>query len=1050
MKKFTYIFILLLCVVVGSSYGQVNKIRVTGKIVNKETRETLAGVSISTGNPLKVIATSDSYGNFFALVDINAVLVFTYAGSNPQSIKLKDNQTVLNVSVEVKNSKLDEVVIRGYVARPKKISTGASTTISGKEIQDVPVSNVEQLLQGKVAGMNVQVNTGAPGYRGSVQIRGLSTLSITGSGGESFLQPTSPLYIIDGIPIDADKAAEYGFQTQGPGISPTSLIPPEDIESIEVLKDAQSTSLYGSRAAYGVIVITTKRGNSVVPRVRYTTNFYVLAPPKLRATIGGNAERRLKMDQIIRNAQSPDDIRRISETNFLSDSLNAYFNNSTDWQSIFYQTTVNQTHNLAIDGGNQTFNYKTNLGYYGEKGVIKNTGFNRYSLNMNMEFKPSKKFRLFGSLFGALGKQKKGDGVGLLQTGVANNGQASSLLPPPSYYQASSGVVSALKTNNDNNSRNLRTNIDARYEFIPGLALSATLSYDFTADTEDNFKPAAANAQFAEVYAYSGRSYSLYSRNMLSYAKTIKTNHNIFVSAFSEIYKQGAQAGIIRQERTPNDQLQGPFGTDAYYSRGGGVLSTYRDSRIASFAGAFSYNFKNKYVLDLSYRMDGTSSSGMENPYSKNPAIGIRWNFQSENFMRRFKWLSNGNIRMSWGKNIIPSGSLQSIYGIYNINGTYNNNPAIGINYDQIPNPTLKPTTTVQYNLGYDLGFFGNRLELTFDTYFKQVDNILFDRNLSNITGFNRLVSNDAGIANYGYELALTGRIIRGPKVNWSISANGAINKDILTKLPVEYGGQYIRWDGNPNFSQHTLFRVGRNTLTNYLITNNGVYSTNANVPIDPVTGLPLRTNNNTSFHAGDPAFKDVNGDYVLDGNDYTASGNAQPMVTGGFSTNFTYKNFGVNLYASFTLKRTILNNALSDRLAIMRDPFALTSVVPLDNLDIWKQSGDQTRYPNPYDYARYNNIQPFRKDQTLWAENGSYLKLNNVTFFYTFNKDLIKRFGFYSMRVYVSTNNLMTFSKYSGPNPENVNSMGRDNSNGYPVPRTYNVGVNIDLNSGK
>ena len=942
------------------------------------------------------------------------------------------------------------MVVRGYVSRLKKLSTGASTTISGKEIQDIPVSNVEQLLQGKVAGMNIQVNTGAPGFRGSVQIRGLSTLSVTGNGNESFLQPTSPLYIIDGVPIDADKAAEYGFLTQGPGISPTSLIPPEDIESIEVLKDAQSTSLYGSRAAYGVILITTKRGNSVIPRVRYTSNLFLVKPPKLRETIGGNAERRLKMEQVIKNALSTDDIRRMGETNFLSDSLNSFYNNSTDWQSIFYQSTTNQTHNLAIDGGNQTFNYKTNLGYFSEKGVIKNTGFDRYSLNMNMEFKPNKKFRLFGSLFGALGEQRKGDGVGLLQRGVAANGQTSSLLPPPSFFQASSSVISALKTNNDNNSRNLRTNLDIRYEFIPGLALASTISYDFTSDTEDSFKPAAANSQFAQVYAYNGRSFSLYSRNILSYAKTFKTNHNIFISAFNELYKQGSQAGIIRQERTANDQLQGPLGYDAYYSRGGGVLSTYRDARIASFAGSFSYNFKNKYVLDLSYRMDGTSASGMENPYSKNPAIGLRWNFQTEDFMKNIKWLSSGSLRSSWGKNIVPGGSLQSIYGVYNINGNYNNNPAIAINYDQIPNPTLKPTTTVQYNLGFDLGLFSNRFEVNFDTYFKQVDNIIFDRYLSNITGFNRLVSNDAGIANYGYELSLTARIIKpNSKFNWTISANGAINKDVLTKLPTEYTGQFIRWDGDQNYAQHTVFRVGRNTLSNYLYINQGVYSSNAKVPVDPVTGLPYRTDNRF-FQGGDPILKDVNGDYILDGNDYEISGNAQPILTGGVSTNITYKNFGINIYASYTAKRTILNNALADRLAIMRDPFALTSVVPLNSLDIWTKAGDQTRYPNPYDYARYNNIRPFRKDQTLWAESGSYFKINNLTVHYMFDKNLTKRVGLYNVRLYVSTNNLITFSKYTGPNPENVNSMGRDNSNGYPVPRTYNVGINVELNSGK
>jgi TonB-dependent starch-binding outer membrane protein SusC len=1027
--------------------AQAPVVTIRGTVINSKTNSPLQGATILTEKPSKALTQTNENGQFVVVVAPNATLVITSVGFVTQRLRLEAGQTTVRISMAEDVKSLKDVVIVAYQSRQKETTTGASVSISGKDIQDIPVSNVEQLLQGKVAGLNVQNNSGAPGFRGSVQVRGLSTLSVTGSGSESFLQPTSPLYIIDGVPLDADKASEFGFQTQGPGISPLSLIPQEDIENIQVLKDAQATSMYGSRGAYGVIIISTRRGNSKVPRVRYTTNFFVNAPPKLRETLGGNAERQLKIQQITRYAENYDDIRRMSETAFLADSLNAYWNNSTDWQSVFYQTTYNQSHNLALDGGNQRFNYKTNIGYYSEKGVIKNTGFDRYNMNMNMEFKPDDKLRFFGSLFGSVGKQAKGDGLGLLQQGVATNGQASTLLPPPSFYQASGGVVSALKTDNDNNSRNLRANMDARYEFIPGLALASSLSYDYTSETESTFTPAAANSQFARVYDFVGTNFTLYNRNNLTYAKTLSGKHNIFINAFNEIYKQGAQRRITRQERTPNDQLQGPVGYDAYNSRGGGILSNFKDATIASFAGSFSYDFDKRIVAEVSYRMDGTSSNGLENPYSKNPSIGLRWNFGKEKWLDDLSWLSYSALRLTWGQNIVPTGNLQSIYGLYTLNGNFNNNPTIGINYDQIPNPFLKPTTTSQYNFGFEAGFFQNRLEVNFDTYFKRVDNLLFDRYLSNSTGFTRLVSNDAGIANYGYELLIIARPIASKLFNWSISMNGAINRDVLLKLPAEYNGQYIRFDGSA-YNQHNVFRVGRNTLSNYLIVNQGVYATDADVPVDPVTGKRYQTNG-LPFRGGDPRFKDVNGDYILDSRDYEIGGNSQPVLTGGVSSNVTYKNWGLNIFASYTAQRTILNNALADRMSITRNPFDLRSVVPLNDLDIWRNQGDISRYPNPYDYRRFDQILPLRPDQTLWAEEGSYVKINNVTLSYMFNRSLIRRAGFNNLRVYFSTNNLITFSKYTGPNPENVTSLGRDVSSGYPVPRTFNFGLNLELNTG-
>lgn len=1039
--------------------AQNDQVPVEGVIKDNETREPLIGAYVLQGNPPKGIAVTDIDGNFKVSVPEGTDLTFRFLGYEDQKITLKPGQTFVEVDMKEKINAMDEVVVRGYQPRTRELTTGSSYIISGEEVQDVPVSNVEQLLQGKVAGLNVQNNTGAPGMRGSVQIRGLSTLSVTGGGNGAFLQPTSPLYIIDGVPMDADKASEFGFQQQGPGVSPLSLIPQEDIESIEILKDATATSMYGSRGAYGVILINTKRGQSLVPRVRYTANFFMNDIPKLRETLGGTYERNVKLKIIKDYARERYDIQQISNTPFLSDSLNPYYNNSTNWQEIFYQRTYNQSHNLAIDGGDAKFNYKTNLGYYSETGIIKNTGFDRYNINMNMEFKPSSKLRFFGAVYGAVGRIQKGDGVGLLQTGVASGGRNSSLLPPPSFYQATSSTLSTLRTINTAGPKNLRTNIDVSYyDLLPGLSVGTTGSYDYTLETDETFTPAAANQQFAKIYAYNSRSSTFYNRNNVSYSKTFKEKHNLFLNFFNEFYISKGQASVMTLERLPNDQFHGPLGYDGLLSRGGNLGGDYRNQRSASFASAFSYNYKKKYILDVTYRLDGTSVSGSKDPYSKNPSVGLRWNFDRENLLKDLNWLNYGSLRFTAGRNIIPAGSLVDIYGRYNIRTNYNNNKSIGIDYEQLPNPLLKPTRSSMIDLGLDAGFFDSRIEIIFDTYFKKVDNLLFIENLSNTLGFDVFKSNDAAIANYGYELSLTGRpLSRTSKVNWSITLNGAINKDVLVQLPEEYGGQYIQWD-NSGMGQHVVFRVGQNTLSNYLRINEGVYSTTADVPVDPVTGLRYRNEGDPSktfFEAGDPIFMDMDGNYILDQVDYEITGNSQPTVTGGISNVITYKNFSLNVYSSFTIKRAILNNALADRLRSMADPFSAggnSAVVPLENLNMWSPleddlaSSSSFRYPNAYNYYHNRYIDPFRYDQTLWQEDGTYLKINSVTFAYQFDKKLVKQLGLSFLRAYISGNNLATFSMYSGPNPENVSNMGRDISGGYPIPRSYTFGVNVEF----
>lgn len=1058
MKYLFKIFIIVLTAITATVPAYAQKmVVVKGTVIEKSTNLGLPGVTISTGTPLKVIASSGNAGNFSVNVPENASLVFRYIGFANQTIKAIAKSD-FRVMMQESSNNLNVVKITvGYNTKTKEVLTGAATTISGKALQDVPVANVMELLQGKIAGLNIQNNSGSPGARGSIFVRGLSSIDIQGSGNDAFLTPTSPLFVIDGVPLDANSNYEYGFSQGGPGISPLSLIPPEDIEEVTLLKDAQATSLYGSQGAYGVILITTKRGKSKTPIIQYVTNLFVNTPPKLRSVIGGKGERDSRLWQIMNNDSTIFTGReRIDNNPFLSDSLNAFFNNSTDWQRVFFRTTVNQTHNINASGGDQNFNYKVNVGYYDEKGIIENTGLKRYSLGMNVLYQPSEKFRLFANVSSAMGISKKGSGNGVQQTGVASGSSASSLLPPPSLFSSSGDATGVFLTDNNNKTGNIKTNLEGRYQFFKSLSLTSVVNYDYNNGTADIYKPAVLNNNTAVVYNFNERRSVLYNRNMINFTESFKEKHNISVFAFNEMYVRNYQAGAINQLQTPNDQYQGPLGFDANLSRGG-ILDNYSASRSAALATSVSYNYDKKYVIDLSYRWDGVSNSGPDVPWSKNPSIGLRWNFNKENLLATSKWLDYGSIRTSWGKNIVPNGTVFDAFGSYNFSGIYNGSQAIGVNFENLPNTSLTPTVTTQFNAGLDIGLFEGKYQITFDTYYKMVDNQLRQKALADHNGFNKIKTNEVSLVNYGYEFSLTVRpLAKSSNYNWTVSFNGAINKDVLTGLP-DGVRQILQKDTQTG--QSILYRLGRNSLSNVLYNTKGVYSTTNDVAVDPATGKRYSTKNgNTTvfFQGGDPYWADINGDYKLDERDLVIAGNSFPQITGGISSFFSWGPYSANINLSYTLKRDILNNALAQRFQNFANPAEQNNLVPIEQYNYWKQSGDVATYPDPYSFLRYGAYSdfvkggslflPYRYDQTMFQEDGSYLKINTLTLAYTFDKKLASRLGITSMRVYCTGNNLYTFTNYTGPDPENVTDLGRDNSAGYPSRRSYSIGLNVQF----
>lgn len=1047
--KYTYIIfsLLLLFGFNNETLAQQKKVVVKGTVIDR-AKKPMPSVIVMSGKPLVAVGQTDVNGKFSVTVAEDAELTFKFVGYKSAYRKVAGNLNI-NVTLDEEVSTLKEQVIIGYAKKTKEVSTGSSVIITARDIQDAPVANVMELIQGKVPGLNIQNNNGTPGMRGSVTIRGLSNVNVQGTGNSAFLTPTSPLFVVDGIPIDDNSNYSYGFNQAGPGINPISLIPTEDIQQIEVLKDAQATSLYGSRGSYGVILITTKRGNSKVPIIKYVANFTFDTPPKLRTVIGGKGERLMRIDQIMQNDTSYyHALSTINNTNFLSDSLNAFYNNSTNWQSKYFRNTFNQTHNVDVSGGDNRFNYKVNLGYYGKKGIVENTSFNRYSLNMNTQYQPNDRFKLSASVSNSLAYNSVGNGNSLSQTGIASTGSSSSLLPPPSLFTVGNDLLGTLSIKDNSKTVNIMTNFDIEYEMIKGLRGSTSFSYNYVNAGTDRFKPGVLNNNFNEVYNYYDRKNVLYNRTRLSYVTNISEKHNINAAIFSELNSTNFRADAIQQTASPNDQVRGPLGYDWFNSRGG-TLNNLSDARSASLAGSFSYNYDQKYVLDLTYRIDGSSTQGPDAGYSKNPSVGLRWNFYKEEWLKNAStWLDFGSLRFSYGKNINPVGSIYDVYGRYVAGGNYNQKPTVNIDLGSIPNTALIPTSTTQSNLGFEAGFLNGKITLTYDAYYKQVDDQLRSKDLANINAFSKVSTNEMSLVDYGHEVSFSFRpLAPSSKFKWTLGINGALNKDILTHLP-DNASQILIPDADNG--QAILLRIGRNSLSNVLFNTKGVYATNADVPVDPLTGLRYRTGgglgSQTYFQAGDPRWTDLNGDYILDQNDYVIVGNSQPLITGGISSFLQYKEWSLSVNGSFTLIRDVLNNALASRFQNFRNPVELNGLVPIEQFNYWKQSGDNATFPNPYDYTRYNKYSPFRFDQTLFQEDGSYFKLNQVTLSYTIDRNISSKWGISSARIYGTAYNLYTFTNYSGPNPESVTDLGRDTSGGYPSARSYILGLQVQF----
>lgn len=1081
MKKHKIRYILLSVVLLmGMEAGAQNvagqaRVMVTGTVYGGEVGgESLPNVSITVRDAKtkkkynKIFGISDLDGNFSLAVPQNSELVFTYLGYENFTLPVKNKDIEKkHIYMEESSNKLAETVVIGSRIVNKADVTSAFTVIDTKDLAMAPVGNPMSLLQGRVTGLDIQMNNGMPGSSGTFTMRGVSDVSIVGSGDDLDLAKSMPLFVIDGIPQTDVEDFDANGLVSGSGMSPLSSIPVEDIDNIQILKDAAATSLYGSDGAYGVIIITTKRGNTEKPTVSYSGNFTVSTPPRLRDVAIGNAERYIRMNQILQNDTSRyHGYGQVMMHPSLADSLNPYWNNHTDWQGQFYKVTYNQSHNLSFSGGTPIFDYKINGNYYTEKGIVRSTEFNRYSLNSNMGWRPNDRFYMSVDVKVSFTTNNTGSGNAMSQNGVAKGSNASSLLPPPSLYTASTDALSVFEVDNQNYQSSYSTAVNLNYRLPWDIRWNSTVSYSFSSTEKEYFSPAMLSSTYVAVTENSSSTGSkIFLKSGLSKSVNIFNLIQLGLTAGFRYTSQKNSGNGIKYTGLPNDHILGPIGHGA--SSGTSNISNDANTFSIDFQPSFKFLGINshlrkdmssvidddKYIINPSLSPELSSVYGKKQKWVINPGLSGMWKIGKEPFMKKWSDKITGlDIRASWGRVTKYKASRYDVWGKYDLNDTYTYDGVqyIPIDYGTLPNRDLDPITTTTYNIGANLDLFKGRFSLDMNAYYRQVDNQLSDIELPNHAGFSKIKSTEVSVVNYGYELSVSGSPLpMQSRFRLRCGMNFTINRNRMAKLPNE-ARQIIESNAN------SVNRLGSNALAMYLYINKGVYATDEDVPVDPATGRRLRIGGNNTkdayFKAGDPIWVDVNGDYVIDSKDKVVAGNSQPLMYGGFYFNLGYGNFSLHTNFSFTLRRDIINAVLADKFNTYTNPLISEdklvesgALPPIDAYNFWTPNNRvNAKYPNPYDYTHAQVIDPFRSDQTLWMEDGSYLKVNTISMNYSLPKRWVSFLRVENVSLKASVNNVYTFTNYSGINPENVNGLGYDRSGGYPNSRQWTMGASI------
>lgn len=1054
-------------------------ITLRGWVYDKK-KEPMPGVTVKLANTSVGTATNNKGWFSLQLPVTNGTLEFSFVGFKTQSINFTEKTDTLRITLEEDVQTLDETVVVAYGTTTRRKATGAISTVKAEELRGIPSVSIETLLQGRVAGMDVTQMSGAPGGGGTaVTIRGYNSLDV--EQGRRF---SNPLWVVDGVPLNS-------FTSPITGTNLLSDLNPDMIESIQVLKDASSAAIYGSRAANGVIIVTTKKGKKnqdATFTVNASQTWSIL--PELPIVTTGRAERLLRLrssreqfrayiDPETNRYKYPTTLREqydnwsqkamldgnfdpnpynTSNGNMFQDSLNAFYNHSTNYFPIYYVKGKVTNANIQTYGGSERMTYGIGLGYYNEEGIFRGTGFNRVDLNSSMNVTPVKRLNVDLRLNASLSNRKRGTKTGGLgsapsiETVPGDPYKLSSLLPGEGSV-AWNSVLDAYKgTKEKNRAIRLRSNFKLGYEPIEGLNISTSLSADYSIDRRNYFQPSyLSESGYSKSIGETGINLMVLNENILSFNRTLKENHTIdFVAGLSYQYDQVEYNGGSA-ENSPSDKIYyAPSGMPEFkkevYDFGGGskyekiitfqhYQSDMQEKSLLSYFARLEYSFKERYLLSLSFRRDGSSTFGENNRWGTFPSVAAGWTFSEEPFIKeKLGWLSFGKIRASWGRSGMHFSSNYLALGVMNVGTTsYRGNPTINPVWgDGLYNHELSWEETDQYDFGLDLDFFDYRLTFTADYYYRYTDKLLAQIALpGKHNGYEQQWRNAAAISNEGIELMVKYEIFREPDLYWKISVNGARNWNRFEKSydGKDFGGRVIGKSLNGIYAKKTDGFINSQDEMKVFYNQQGVsYYLSANNYIK-----------NTFYKPGDYKFVDLNGDSQVDSKDEVYIGSALPEISGGIVNEFRWKNFDLNMLLTYTIGRYTINPIVKRCLSAFSNYQAL--VVDLNKISFWEKPGDNPDYPKfQYDQA-VGLWSPVDRD----VEKVNYMKLKTLTLGYSFPKKWSKKVGMAELRVFVSGENLLTWTNYSGIDPETVDiTSGEDWQQNYPLARKYTLGLTL------
>lgn len=989
--------LLLTCFLIGTmTTALLAQTRTVDGKITGANGEPLPGVSVVIKGSQRGTTTNSEGRYTLPNVPDGAVLTVSYIGYATQDVTVGNGngqpRTTIDLALQPSDRSLSEVVVVGYGTQRKIETTGSIASVKAADIVQTPIVNVAQGLQARVAGVQINQNSGAPGGNVSVRIRG--TNSINGN--------SEPLYVVDGIQI-----SNGGGITD---ISPLSTINPNDIESVEVLKDASATAIYGSRAANGVVLITTKRGRNGVTRVSYDGYYGVQNVAKKLDVLNASQFARLE-NEVFKNTFYPDP---------------ATLGEGTDWQNLIFRQAPIQNHQLTINGGSERTQLSISANYFNQQGIIINSGFNRYSLRLNLDHRINDRIKVGTSILSSYnvnkgvpyGTTSLGDGDVVTSSILgAAVGAPPTLLPyrpdgtlfpfgdqGNSQYREVANPLGLAAIQNQVAIKRTLANLFGEATLAEGLTYRASFNVDLQSSLRDQYSPRSIislrdlNDNSGSGSKTNANNTVLLHESILTYARQFSGQHSLkFTGVFasqSNLGNSNSVGGIgFPNDATGNEAIQLALAVTASSSRS--------KERLDSYLGRVNYGYKDKFFLDLTARADGSSKFGANHKYGFFPAASAAWRIIEEPFMQKVGWVSDLKLRASYGVTgnaggISPYQSLATVSASgsnYNINHTQ----LTGINPSGIANPDLRWERSAQANIGLDISLLNNRVSVVADVYDKNTKDLLYVKSLPLSSGYGSLVGNFASLRNRGVELAVNAQIVSGSRATgafrWDVSANATINRNKV--LGLDGGTTQERF-----VTTYSLLSVGQplGLFKTYIF--DGINQTGETI----VPGYDGRL--------GGHKVRDVNGDGVISAADQVITGDPNPRYIFGFSTNMAYKGFDFGVFLSGSQGNDIYNQA------------RFSFETPLGQRNLLSGMANRWSATNPSQEFASAAVSSRLPVSSRFVEDGSYVRCKNITLGYT----LPKLKGLDRVRVYASVNNLFTLTNYQGFDPE-VNTYAGSNT---------------------